>query len=125
MGQIKRDCLGTVLGCFNTLRISDGQQVSVVLARVQAHSAHSRPSWIAASSKPLDVCGLSRHPATSSAVGILAAHCAQHRGAKRVILIDNVEYRLQHAQVGELGATRGRRLTVAAARLAGRHECRA
>jgi hypothetical protein len=33
------------------------------------------------------------------AVGILAAHCAQHRGAKRVILIDNVDYRLQHAKV--------------------------
>jgi threonine dehydrogenase-like Zn-dependent dehydrogenase len=31
-------------------------------------------------------------------VGILAAHCAQHRGARRVILIDNVAYRLQHAQ---------------------------
>lgn len=33
------------------------------------------------------------------AVGILAAHCAQHRGARRVILIDNVEYRLEHAKV--------------------------
>jgi len=34
------------------------------------------------------------------AVGILAAHCAQHRGARRVILIDNVAYRLEHAKVG-------------------------
>lgn len=33
------------------------------------------------------------------AVGILTAHCAQHRGAKRVILIDNVAYRLEHAKV--------------------------
>ncbi|KAK9817038.1 hypothetical protein WJX72_008732 [[Myrmecia] bisecta] len=31
-------------------------------------------------------------------VGILAAHCAQVRGAKRVILIDNQAYRLKHAQ---------------------------
>lgn len=31
-------------------------------------------------------------------VGILAAHCAQHRGARRVILIDNVAYRLDHAK---------------------------
>eukprot|EP00879_Flechtneria_rotunda_P000578 GHRR01000686.1.p1 GENE.GHRR01000686.1~~GHRR01000686.1.p1 ORF type:complete len:446 (+),score=129.49 GHRR01000686.1:589-1926(+) len=31
-------------------------------------------------------------------VGILTAHCAQHRGAKRVILIDEVPYRLEHAQ---------------------------
>jgi threonine dehydrogenase-like Zn-dependent dehydrogenase len=30
-------------------------------------------------------------------VGILAAHCAQVRGAKRVILIDNQAYRLKHA----------------------------
>jgi hypothetical protein len=43
------------------------------------------------------------HPA----VGILAAHCAQHRGAKRVILIDNVDYRLQHAKVRPMWAPKG------------------
>ncbi|KAK9818313.1 hypothetical protein WJX72_010423 [[Myrmecia] bisecta] len=31
-------------------------------------------------------------------VGTLAAHCAQNRGAKRVILIDQYAYRLEHAQ---------------------------
>lgn len=31
-------------------------------------------------------------------VGILAAHCAFHRGAARVILIDNQTYRLEHAK---------------------------
>jgi threonine dehydrogenase-like Zn-dependent dehydrogenase len=31
-------------------------------------------------------------------VGILAAHCAQYRKARRVILIDEVDYRLKHAQ---------------------------
>lgn len=33
-----------------------------------------------------------------TAVGILAAHCAQYRKARRVILIDEVDYRLKHAQ---------------------------
>jgi threonine dehydrogenase-like Zn-dependent dehydrogenase len=33
-----------------------------------------------------------------AAVGILSAHCAQHRGARRVILIDSVEYRLAFAR---------------------------
>ncbi len=31
------------------------------------------------------------------AVGLLAVHCAQFRGAKRVILIDNAKYRLEYA----------------------------
>lgn len=31
-------------------------------------------------------------------MGILTAQCAFVRGAKRVILIDNVAYRLNHAQ---------------------------
>lgn len=33
-----------------------------------------------------------------AAVGILAAHCAQYRKARRVIMIDEVDYRLKHAQ---------------------------
>ena len=32
------------------------------------------------------------------AVGILAALCAFHRGASRVIMIDEFDYRLRHAQ---------------------------
>lgn len=31
-------------------------------------------------------------------VGILAAHCAMYRKARRVILIDEIDYRLKHAQ---------------------------
>jgi threonine dehydrogenase-like Zn-dependent dehydrogenase len=34
----------------------------------------------------------------SGPVGILAAHCAFYRGAKQVILVDSVEYRLEHAR---------------------------
>eukprot|EP00877_Chromochloris_zofingiensis_P012796 jgi/Chrzof1/7770/Cz02g36040.t1 len=30
-------------------------------------------------------------------VGILAAHCAKHRGARRIVLIDNQTYRLEYA----------------------------
>eukprot|EP00897_Mesotaenium_endlicherianum_P008671 jgi/Mesen1/7832/ME000417S07141 len=37
-------------------------------------------------------------------VGILAAHCALYRGANHVYLIDNVAYRLEHAQL-KLGAS--------------------
>lgn len=33
-----------------------------------------------------------------AAVGLLAAHCAQHVGARRVILIDSEAYRLDAAQ---------------------------
>jgi hypothetical protein len=32
------------------------------------------------------------------AVGILAAHCAKVRGAAKVVLIDKVPYRLDHAK---------------------------
>ena len=33
-----------------------------------------------------------------SAVGQLAAQCAFHRGAAKVAIIDNVQYRLDHAK---------------------------
>lgn len=31
-------------------------------------------------------------------VGILAAHCADHRGAKRIIMVDEYQYRLDHVK---------------------------
>jgi hypothetical protein len=41
---------------------------------------------------------LATDPRVVLAVGILAAHCAQHRGAKMVILLDLCQYRLDFAR---------------------------
>ncbi len=37
-------------------------------------------------------------PLACPPVGTLAAHCAQVRGASTIVLIDNVQYRLDHAK---------------------------